>query len=351
MVDAEGRRVEEDQDVSFWLRPYHQARLEAGEEALELKEAHNPFLSYPARFHRRQRLGQQSLGRRYRRRLERARLPYATRPRLLGLLAELAPLVPTALRRLLRHWRWRKARRRCLLSGSRPWGRLLRDTRWSGGPVGLKKLAWRYQKMAAGLSYRLASDWPIRPSRGRLVVRPTPEAQLDHHRQLQLEPELLAYLDHRTLSLILSPRRNNVGVILQPKLFRGEPGERIFERTAGQRSKFRGYVRRSYANRRGLMDDASFRLLRFHKKDRRFRFLEVTLKSFADTLGGRITRQPGRLQRQLKGLLFPFHRRQVSRRYPITGLHYQSFSTQPKGHPIRRKKHKRNPKLRAYLPW
>jgi len=339
------------QKLSFCLRRHHQERADAGEEALEQKEAHNPFLRYPARFHRRHRLGQQHLNRRLRRRLEQARLPYAFRSRLLGLLVELAPLLPAGSRRLQRHWRWRRCRRYCLLSSSRPWGRLLRDTRWSGGPVGLRKLAWRYQKMAAGLGYLFAPDWPIRPSRGRLVVRPTPEAQLDHHRQLQLFPELEAYTAHRTLSLILSPRRNNVAVILQPKLFRGEPGERIFERTAGQRSKFRGYVRRSYANRRGLMDDASFRLLRFHKKDRRFRFLEVVLKSFADTLGGRITRQPGRLQRQLKGLLFPFHRRQVSLRYPIIQLHYQSFSTQPKGHRIRRKKHKRNPKLRAYLPW
>lgn len=171
-----------------------------------------------------------------------------------------------------------------------------------------------------------------------------------HHRQLLAQRVTTAYLRWRTLALILSPRRNNLQVLLQPALFTyGVP--RLFERTAGQRSKFRGYARRSYANRRGLMDEAAFRLLRSHKKDQRFRYLTVRLRSFMTTLGGRSGRRPPPppLARRLEGLLYPFHRRQLSLRYPIVQLQLGGASQQPAFPPHRSRKHKRAPKLRSYL--
>jgi hypothetical protein len=329
------------------------AEQEAEEEEMRgvAKAATNPHRTYSLRIHRRHRYGQQPLRRWAPLRLERGRLSYALRQRLLGLLLEVGGVIPTAApllrrRRLLRH------RRRLLALASRPCGRALVDPRCSTTHRWIPRRARLYQELATITDPDSALLWPVDPLPCRLVVRPTAEGQLHRHRLMQLEPELGRYLDYHTLSLILSPRRNNVAVILQPKQFQQLPGEKIFERTAGQRSKFKGYLRRSYANRRGLLEDASFRLLRFHKKDGRFRFLEVTLKAFAETLGSRQLKQPGRLQRHLRGLLFPFHRRQVSLRYPIINLQLEGFhNTRPKGHPFRSKKHKRAPKLRAYLPW
>ena len=158
-----------------------------------------------------------------------------------------------------------------------------------------------------------------------------------------------AQLRWRTLALILSPRRNNLQVLLQPALF-GYGVSRLFERTAGQRSKFKGYARRSYANRRGLLDEAAFRLLRSHKKDQRFRYLTVNLRSFMTTLGGYRSRRPAApLAPRLEGLLYPFHRRQLSLRYPIIQLRLGGASQQPAFPPHRSRKHKRAPKLRSYL--
>ena len=150
------------------------------------------------------------------------------------------------------------------------------------------------------------------------------------------------------MRLILSPRRNNVYVVLQPDRFRGRAGESIFQRTAGEQSRFKGRLRRSRQNREQLYGLAAFKLLRFHKQNQHYRFLRVVLKGFHSTLTRR-QRSGFQRQRYLRNLLFPFTRRQLAQRYPLVNLTLQGYSYQPKRQTRRSKKHPRPPKNKSYL--
>jgi hypothetical protein len=161
----------------------------------------------------------------------------------------------------------------------------------------------------------------------------TPEA-LGSPRRLRLS------LEGRSLALILSPRRNNLYVVVQPLRFRRRPGERIFGRSAGELSRFKGFQRRSSTNRRDLYALAAFRLLRHHKQQQRHRFLTVVLKGFLETLPSRLS-SPEQTQHHLRTLLYPFLRRQLALRYPILRLRtHQGYANRKRGYRVRRRKHK-----------
>ena len=192
--------------------------------------------------------------------------------------------------------------------------------------------------------------YPLRESydhhRGRLRVRPDgrgPGGGAYHARQY-----LERLLRRLSLRLILSPRRNNVYVVLQPDNFRGRAGEVVFQRTAGQQSRFKGRLRRSRQNRQQLYGLAAFRLLRFHKENSRYRFLRVVLKGFHSTLTRR-QRSGFQRQRYLRSLLYPFTKRQMAKRYPLVALTLQGYSYQPKRQTRRSKKHPRPPKNQSYF--
>lgn len=170
-------------------------------------------------------------------------------------------------------------------------------------------------------------------------MEPHPSAAAAY-RPFGAQRRLRRTLEGLTLSLILSPRRNNLYLVLQPQRFRRKPGERLFGRSAGELSKFKGFRRRSSANRRELYRLAAFRLLRHHKRDRRFRFLRVVLKGFMETLPRRLS-SPEQTQRHLRSLLHPFLRRQLALRYPLISLQaHQGYAQQKRGYPHRSRKHK-----------
>ena len=182
----------------------------------------------------------------------------------------------------------------------------------------------------------------------RLSVHPEGAAQSHHFRQVIARQMAFASMRNRTLNLILAPRRNNLRVIIQPWVIRDGWRDRVFERSAGQLSRFKGRLRRSPEIKRQLYQLAAFRLLRHHKKDRRFRFMRVVFKHYLESLPPHFHR-PEQMRRQLWGLLGPFRRKQVSMRYPIVGLQTtESYSNRPRGYRRRSRKHVRRPKTKRY---
>lgn len=182
----------------------------------------------------------------------------------------------------------------------------------------------------------------------RLAIHPDGAAQSHHFRQMQARRKAFAALRRRTLNLILAPRRNNLRVIIQPWRVHKYWRDRVFERSAGQVSRFKGRLRRSPEIKRQLYQLAAFRLLRHHKKDRRFKFLRVVFKHYLESLPPHFHR-PEQMRRQLWGLLGPFRRKQVSMRYPIVLLQtMESYSNRPRGYRRRSRKHVRHPKAKRY---
>ena len=156
-------------------------------------------------------------------------------------------------------------------------------------------------------------------------------------------------VDWRTLNLILAPRRNNLRVVVQPLRFQNRYRERIFARSAGEHCRVKGAHRRSNGVKRELYQLAAFRLLRFHKRDRRYRFLRVVFKHYLESLPPN-THSNQQVRRSLWHLLYPFRRRQLSCRYPIVELQtLESYSNRPRRPRRRSRKHKRLPKRKSYL--
>jgi len=181
---------------------------------------------------------------------------------------------------------------------------------------------------------------------GELRVEPQPSAAAAY-RSFGAQRRLRRSLEGLSLCLILSPRRNNLYLVIQPRRFSKRPGERLFGRSAGELSKFKGFRRRSSANRRDLYKLAAFRLLRHHKKDRRHRFLLVVLKGLLDTLPRRLSTVAA-TEKHLRSILNPFLRRQLATRYPIIGVQTdQGYAQQKRGYPHRSRKHKGTPKKRS----
>jgi hypothetical protein len=183
----------------------------------------------------------------------------------------------------------------------------------------------------------------------RLSVHPEGASQSHHFRQMIARKKAFRDMRRRTLNLILAPRRNNLRVIIQPVVQHKGWRDRVFERSAGQVSRFKGRLRRSPEIKRQLYQLAAFRLVRYHKKDRRFSFLRVVFKHYLESLPAHFHR-PEQMRRQLWGLLGPFRRKQVSMRYPILSLQtVESYANRPRGYRRRSRKHVGRPKTKRYL--
>ncbi len=159
--------------------------------------------------------------------------------------------------------------------------------------------------------------------------------------------EFNEYISQLTICLILSPRRNNSFIIVQPKEFKSEKGERIFQRSAGQRSRFKGFIRRSPQNRKELLKEAAFALLRYNKKDNHFKFFDVNLKNFFNTLN-RKTGKKFNFQGYINKLIAPFLKKQIAIRYPLINITLYGASNEPKKPAYRSRKHTRAPKQLSY---
>ena len=103
-------------------------------------------------------------------------------------------------------------------------------------------------------------------------------------RELILSRRLARWLPHYCLKILVTPRRNNVFCTIMPLRGKNTPGERIFHLSAGQVCHRKGYFRRSPGNRRELYSKAAFRLLRYAKKDKRFKFLVIRVKHYLDAI-------------------------------------------------------------------
>lgn len=280
------------------------------------------------------------------------RLPYALLSGLLALEGQLTRLLPPLAEALAS---WKEGRRLAalgLLAGSAPLSQLLRRSDWNPralpgeGPV--YHSGWRHDEEVEWLEEE--NRYPLREGydrhSGQLRVRP--EGRGPGGAAYSARHYLQRLLRRLSLRLILSPRRNNVYVVLQPDNFRGRAGEVVFQRTAGEQSRFKGRLRRSRQNRQQLYGLAAFRLLRFHKQNSRYRFLRVVLKGFHSTLTRR-QRNGFQRQRYLRSLLYPFTKRQMAQRYPLVALTLQGYSYQPKRQTRRSKKHPRPPKNKSYF--
>lgn len=287
------------------------------------------------------------------RQLQRSRLPYSLLTGLLTLEGQLPGLLPT-LEYDPEEEEWPVAEELLslgLLSGSGPLGQLLRRSDWSprplpaAGPV--YQGSWRHEESLEWLNQenRQPLEVPWEGS-GQLRVRAAGRGPGGH--AFSARHYLRRLMRRLSMRLILSPRRNNVYVVLQPDRFSGRAGESIFQRTAGEQSRFKGRLRRSRQNREQLYGLAAFKLLRFHKQNSRYRFLRVVLKSFHSTLTRR-HRSGFQRQRYLRNLLFPFTHRQLAHRYPLVNLTLQGYSYQPKRQTRRSKKHPRPPKNKSYI--
>jgi hypothetical protein len=279
------------------------------------------------------------------------RLPYALLVGLLTLQSQLTGLLPPVAISL-RDWpEGRRLTSLGLLAGSQPLNQLLRRSDWSPRSLGVEgpahRTGWRHDEDLEWLEEE--TRYPLAESNtasGQLRVRP--EGRGPGSSAFSSRHYLRRLMHRLSLRLILSPRRNNVYVVLQPDNFRGRAGEVVFQRTAGEQSRFKGRLRRSRQNRQELYGLAAFRMLRFHKQNGRYRFLRVVLKGFHSTLTRR-QRSGFQRQRYLRSLLYPFTKRQMAQRYPLVGLTLQGYSYQPKRQTRRSKKHPRPPKNKSYF--
>jgi hypothetical protein len=239
-----------------------------------------------------------------------------------------------------------------LLAGSGPLAQSLRRSDWGPRPLAtagpVYRSSWRHEEDLDWLEqenrYPLGS--PLEEQTPSLL-RLRPEGRGPGGFAYAARHHLRRLLRRRSLRLILSPRRNNLYMVLQPDDFSGRSGEIVFQRTAGQHSRFKGRSRRDRQNRQNLYNLAAFRLLRFSKENQRYRFLRVVLKGFHFTLTRR-QRSGYQRRRYLRSLLWPFTTRQLARRYPLVGLTLQGYNYQPKRPTRRSKKHPRPPKVKSY---
>jgi hypothetical protein len=171
------------------------------------------------------------------------------------------------------------------------------------------------------------------------------------YRSIEIMILIQKHLENITLSLIISPRRNNLYVSIQPQQTSDENVfEHIFQSSCGNLSKYKGINRRSRTNRKQLYLNAAFRLIRFHKKDKQFQFMNVKLKNFLHTLPARRQKSAFRADSLVKTVIRPFLHPQLATRYPILSFELMGgYSNSPKREPHRSKKHKGRPKKYSYL--
>ena len=181
----------------------------------------------------------------------------------------------------------------------------------------------------------------------QLDVKPQIDFFFGNYNLMNYRSEFDEYINQRTICLILSPRRNNSFVVVQPKNFKSEKGERIFQKSAGQKSKFKGFVRRSPQNRKELIKDAAFALLRFNKKDSYYKFLDINFKNFMSTLNNK-TAKSEQFQQYIKRTVAPFFKKQVSQRYPLINVYLLGSPKKAQKPAYRSRKHPRSAKQRMY---
>ena len=91
---------------------------------------------------------------------------------------------------------------------------------------------------------------------------------------------LSKYINRRSVQLIVRPFRNNTVCTILPYQYKAEKNKIIFHKSAGEICKQKGYLRRSQQTRLNLYSEAAFKLMRFKKKTKKYKYLIFKPKHF-----------------------------------------------------------------------